>query len=340
MKPLWLNVFIVLVCFKAQSLKASPYLKHFPKEVQSRLAPFINEGQYQGVDNKINHFTYFEDLNNNIATPLILVTGLEDPIPLWFLTVEKALAFGFQKIVVVEIRGQGQSEMILSGKRLIYVQDFNHYVEDFLSFLKKMFELGPGWQEPAFVVSHSTGALVVGHALPHWKKEIPKTYPSKLVFWTPFFKLNISPLINNSFVRTFLRGVDSTISSFGSPFLVRQYKPKAFKENTITTDRDNFALSQTMKFKEGLGTEGLSLRWVLETLEAIELFKENQKNWLQVPTLLFKAEIEQIVDNNYDLKNPFVKEILVSKAKHALNLEKPKTLLKVTDKTFNFFTRD
>ncbi len=340
MKPWWLPVFIILLCFKAQTLEASPYLRHFPEEVQKRLAPHIQEGQYQGVDNKINHFTYFEDLNNKITTPLILVTGLEDPIPLWFLTVEKALAFGFQRIAVVEIRGQGQSEMVLPGKRLIYIQDFDNYVKDFLSFLKKMFLLGPEWLEPAFVVSHSTGALVVANALPRWEKEFPKTYPRKLAFWTPFFKLKISPLINNTLVRGFLKTVDSSLSYFSSPFLVRHYKPKEFRKNSITTDQKNFALSQTMKFDEGLGTEGLSLHWVLETLEAIDVFRENQKNWLQVPTLLFKAEIEQIVDNNYDLENPFVKEVFVSHAKHALNLEKPKTLSKVTKKTFEFFSKE
>lgn len=319
--------------------QASQYLKFFPTELQEKLSPFIFEKNYKGIHSTNNHYTYFVNEENKINTPLIIVTGLEDPIPLWFMTVRRALDYGFKYIAVVEIRGQGQSDRVLPESSILYVDNFEDYSKDFLLFLDDLQSLNSQWKKSPFVIAHSTGAAVIAHTLPQWKKRFPKSVPIKMSFWTPFFKLKISPFINNSPVRWLLSLSDKVTGYLGKPLLVREYKKKSFSENTLTTDPTHFELSQKLKIDEGLGSRGLSLHWVLETLNGIDSFMANKEVWLNQPTLIFKADNEQIVDNDYSFKNSQVTTLEVSGAKHGLNIEKPETLDWVSQKTFDFFVQ-
>jgi alpha-beta hydrolase superfamily lysophospholipase len=91
-----------------------------------------------------------------------------------------------------------------------------------------------------------------------------------------------------------------------------------------------------MRFKGGLGSDGVTLHWVLEAIKASADFRKHLKTDMNIETLVLKAGEETVVDNSYEFSN---KKIIVKNvigAKHALNIETNEILNSVINLTFEF----
>ncbi len=156
---------------------------------------------YAGEENTKNYYAHFSFPENQKDETLLIITGIEDPVPLWFDTVIKAKDYGFKKVYVVELRGQGQSQRVPGNtKNLIHIKSFEYYYLDLISALRNIKSKG-GFNKTVHVISHSTGSLVLGNSLKRIKEELPSIHFGAFAFWTPLVSLKISPLINNAIIR-------------------------------------------------------------------------------------------------------------------------------------------
>ena len=95
---------------------------------------------YQGVGGTHNYYAAIENPSGSIETPLIVVTGAEDPVPAWFRLAHHASTLGYRRIYIIEIRGQGQSQRVPGNtKRALHVRSFENYYRDFVSAIKELY---------------------------------------------------------------------------------------------------------------------------------------------------------------------------------------------------------
>jgi alpha-beta hydrolase superfamily lysophospholipase len=287
---------------------------------------------YVGTNKTKNYYSKFTYNSGLIRNPLVIITGLEDPAPFWFETALEAEKWGFREVYIVDLRGQGQSDRVLKGQqKLIYVEDFKDYISDVLLFFDSAFK--DKTTERPYIISHSTGSIVITNAL----KEMRAVHiPLKMSFWTPLTRLKINPILENKFVYAIVRFIDQMSLSLNYPIVVKKYKKVEFQSNKLTTSSEKHKASEFMRFKGGLGSDGVTLHWVLEAIKASADFRKHLKTDMNIETLVLKAGEETVVDNSYEFSN---KKIIVKNvigAKHALNIETNEILNSVINLTFEF----
>ena len=227
---------------------------------------------YTGAEQTKNFYVEFNFPENKINKPLVIVTGLEDPIPLWFDFVLKAKEFGYKKIYIVELRGQGRSQRVPGNSdQLIHVNKFSHYHEDLVAAFVDIDKKG-SLSTPLHIISHSTGSMILLQSQRKIQKEIPHLKIEKMSLWAPLVILNISPYLNNFVVRPALNFSEKLYSSCCGLLVGRKYGPCGFEGNGLTSDQNKFSLMEKIKFEFGLGSTGVSLRWGLSALQAARNF--------------------------------------------------------------------
>ncbi len=317
------------------------YIKRlWPTEKASTILNTKSDVYYTGQDGTKNYYAHFDFPENQKEETLLIITGLEDPVPLWFDTVLNAKEYGFKNVYIVELRGQGQSQRIPSNKeQLIHIESFENYYLDLVSALKDI-NSKTGFTKTVHTISHSTGSLVLGNSLKLIKTELPNLRFGAFAFWTPLVSLKLSPLINNAFVRPIISIVEKLYRTCCGIMVAKKYSPQAFEENRLTTSPDKFKTYESLCYEYKLGSSGVSIRWVLESIKASQEFKTQHLNQIDIPTLILKAEGDLIVENNFSYQNKNISTSTINGAKHALNIEKINFFEETIQKTFSFFNKN
>ena len=284
-----------------------------------------------------NHYVRFSFPENSRTNPLIIVTGAEDPVPLWFNTALEFQSHGFRDIYIVDIRGQGQSDRVPGNTtNALHLDDFNNYYLDLVAALKDIDSQRP-LHEPAVILSHSTGSLVVGMSLEKIKASLPDMKIAAMAFWTPLFKLPVSPLLDNAVVRPLVSGFEKLYRKCCGLLLAKKYEKGNFEGNNLTSDRVQFDFLQKLKYDHQLGSSGASLRWALNALEETKKLRSGPLKTLKIPTMVFFAETERVVDNNVKIDNSVIMTETISRTRHALHQESPDIRIQLVDQTMAFF---
>lgn len=300
----------------------------------------FTEHFYTGTGGTRNHYVRFSFPENSRANPLVIVTGAEDPVPLWFSTALEFRSHGFKDIYIVDIRGQGQSDRVPgNSENALHVNDFNNYYLDFIAALKDIDTQSP-FQEPVVILSHSTGSLVVGMSLPKIKKQLPQLKIAALAFWSPLLKLPVSPILDNALVRPLASGFERLYRLCCGLVLAKTYQKGEFKDNNLTSDPAQFEFLQKLKYDHQLGSSGVSLRWALNALEETQKLRAGPLMSLKTPTVIFFAENENVVDNYVRINNSSIMVETISKTRHALHLESPDIRVQLVDQTMAFFLQN
>ncbi|MCF8059229.1 MAG: alpha/beta hydrolase [Bacteriovoracaceae bacterium] len=325
----------ILLCFTSVTLKAEAnYLDAFSPKNQELIKAHMSDNYYRGKNKTKNYYSKFSFSSDNISHPLVIITGLEDPAPFWYETALKAKESGFKEVYIVDLRGQGQSERVWPGeKKLIYVESFDDYVVDVVLFFNHALTDGVR----PFIISHSTGSVVITQALSQLR---PEHKPLKMSFWTPLFRLKVNPILENRIIGFLLRFFDRLARAINYPIVVKRYKSMDFNHNKLTSSPEKHKNSEFMRFEAGLGSYGVTLRWVLEAIEATKSFRTFLGYSLQTETLILKAEKEEVVDDRYQTTNKSLKVVSIPGAKHALNMETDQILNLANDLTFKYFSND
>lgn len=292
------------------------------------------DNYYEGLGGLKNYYASFYKADNKITNPLILVVGAEDPTQTWYETVSESLKRGFQKVYLIEIRGQGLSERT-NDRKIIHVNSFDDYNHDFIAAMKDI-HAKQALDQPIFIISHSTGSTIVTNSIENLKTALPQLEIKKMAFWTPLIQLNISGLLNNIVVRPILGFVETVYSACCGILVGKKYSRKPFEENHLTNDKQKYQALIDLYKSTGQRSFGVSMRWALEAIKATKKMQKKSLPQLTIPTLNFLATDDHVV-TNFKPANPIIVSEEIEGAKHALHFEKPNVFNPLVTKTFDFF---
>jgi len=333
-----MKILIILVLSHSLLAFDSENIREFWNEKDSKdLIDNKQDIYYQGHQGTKNYYAHFYFVKGEIEAPLFLITGLEDPVPMWFDTVLLAKKKGFRNIFIIELRGQGQSERVPGNtKKLIHVEKFHDYNIDLINAFKHISKNSQLRFDLSYFIAHSTGALIFTKTYSSIKKVIPSIFIKGASLWTPLYAVELNPLLNNTLVKPIVSLFNKVYRKYGGVFCAKSYKVKGFKDNMLTTDRDKFKRSQDIKLKYGLGSSGVSLHWVLELVESLKSI-ENNINDISFPTIMFKVDNDRIVSNDYQFSSDYIEIVNIKDSRHALNIERDSILIQVWEKTLSFW---
>lgn len=306
------------------------------KALQEKIEQHRTDEFYNGRGGLKNYYARFTIPTGTIETPLILITGAEDPTPIWYRTVGKAMKHGFKYIYIIEIRGQGLSQRVSGNKqKLIHINDFNNYYLDFISAIKHIYQFNNVHNE-AYVISHSTGSMVLLKSLEKLKLIVPGFNIKAMSLWAPLIRVNVSKMLDNNFIINFINKIESLYRYCCGLFIYKKYNKSDFASNKLTNNLNRFNSYQDLMYNYGHGSKGVSLFWVTGLLKEL---RQNGILKADIPTLNLKAEHDQIVSNHYSIQNPLLKSYIIKGSKHSFNLESDTIFNEVISKTFNFLLK-
>lgn len=339
MKNIVICMLLAVISGSCSQVLEEPFAAYtFSEDEKTFQDKYIQDLYYEGVGGTHNYYSYIAAPNNPIEHPLILVTGLEDIVENWWPTVKKALSDGYQEIYIYEIRGQGRSDRVPKNSiKAAHVEKFENYTEDFMRFLKNLDESGKTAKKRPFIIAHSTGSLVISSALPEIREKLPHWSPKKIVFWTPYIKLKVTPLLNNFVVRPLIAGIDWFASKLGILIMGKKFVIQNFEENRLTSNREFFEWSERIRRGNGWASSGVTLKWVLESMKVSNQFLKDHYQQIKVPCLIFTAENDHVVDNDWKLENSHIEVREIKGALHALHMERREIFDKAIRESFDFF---
>lgn len=230
--------------------------------------------------------------------------------------------------------GQGLSDRVHEDSDRGHIEQFEHYVDDLISFYQGV--ILPVGYKYRFALAHSMGSGILAHSV----LKFPNMF-NAIAFCAPMFGINI-PLPN---------GIADTILNFAERYpVMRDYyalgtgkwRALPFSLNRLTHSKVRYEtnlalLNQTPELKMG----GPTYHWVREAKAATQALQAKAEQWL-TPSLVFQAEKELLVCN--DSQKTFVANcakspqfILVENARHELLMETDDIRIFVLDQIFEFF---
>ena len=283
--PMHFAFFTALTLSAATSYAVSE--TNYSSNYAQQVTPWSELGHvnhFRGVDNKRIGYISFVEPGANDA--IIILNGRTENY-LKYLEVAYDLRGLGSSIYMMDHRGQGHSDRILSNRDKGYVSSFNDYVKDLNTFVDHVVK--PTGYDRVFILAHSLGGTVA--------TRFAQTYPGKiqgLILSAPMHEINTSPYpesLTYAAVRTltwFWQG-ESYAPGKGP------YYTESFEEQTLTTSEARYDMGEEkLAENPALRLGGPTNRWLSEAIWA-----SWQAGWyankLTMPVLLFQASNDQIV---------------------------------------------
>lgn len=209
----------------------------------------------------------------------------------------KFAALGFD-VFVLDFRGMGRSQRLVSNPQMVHVGDFKDYLLDLEALVASNVIEGM----PVHIYGHSMGGLVALLAL---QKNTIKC--SAAVLEAPMTGINTAPVPH--FLAEPLAWFMVRVLKKSKDYCVTQsdYKPpkNVFLDNKCSHSKEYY--EQYIHLKESDKTmvpRGTSWGWILASLRAIREFLGNLKSQGNLKTKVFigSAGDDKIVDNAHDAK--------------------------------------
>ncbi len=191
-------------------------------------------------------------------------------------------------VFVIDHRGQGFSQKLLSDPEKTHVEQFDHYVQDFKQFIFEIVK--PETYKNSVIIGHSMGATVAAGFL----KDHPKAV-SGAILTSGMFSINTG---------SYAEEMALILTEALNPFMGEEYAPgqsgyeldEPFDDNKVTSSLARFDMRKELytsypEFAMG----GATVRWLRESLSYTR-FIRTQNNVFQIPTLFFQAGRDQIVN--------------------------------------------
>lgn len=231
-------------------------------------------------------------------------------------------------VAIIDHLGQGQSERLLPGSDKGHIDSFETYVDDYNFFLSQVQNKLDG---PYFLIANSMGAPIALMA--------DTSAYAKIVLHAPMFKIKTTPI--PYFLASFFSEVLNILNLAESYApMTGPFAPAPFSENLFATSkaRYEFDVSLLKKYPQNI-VGGPTVQWVHEALRVPELVEKSIQK-IQVPILLYQADEENFVDNEFQKKLcssvSNCQLVFWPKSKHVFHLEGDATLNALFKKTIQF----
>jgi len=217
---------------------------------------------------------------------IIFSPGRTEFIEKYFETINDFIQRGFN-VLMFDPRGQGLSDRLVEDKLKSYVEDFQHYADDF-GFITK--EFAPVLPKPHIAIGHSMGGTIVLQSV------ISGTInPDAVICSAPMLGLFD---LDGSIMRMMISGLSRLgLAKKNLPFRPqRDGLPVPFAQNKLTSDKERYRIwaayfQTTPRMRLGPPTYG----WIRAALASMAYLHRNADK-LRVPSLLVAAGGDPIVD--------------------------------------------
>ncbi len=313
--PLPLAIFAALILSATNSYAVSE--TNYTTNYAEQVTPWADLGHvdtfYGVAGKKIGYISFVEPSANDA---IIVLNGRTENY-LKYLEVAYDLRGLGASIYMMDHRGQGHSDRLLSNRDKGYVKSFDHYVKDLNTFVDHIVK--PAGYQRVFILAHSLGGAIA--------TRFAQTHPSKvqgLLLSAPMHEINTSPYPESL---TYVAARTLTWFWQGEAYAPGKgpYYTETFEEQVLTTSEARYDMGEEkLANNPALRLGGPTNRWLMESIWAGWKAGWNA-NKLTMPVILFQAGNDQIVrpgrQNSICSSAPNCQLISLAGAEHELLIE-------------------
>ncbi len=302
--------------------------------------------EFEGVKNKKIVFTKFGAHSGKNGS--ILVSTGRTEASLKYENIAKTfIESGYSPVYVINHRGQGFSERLLSDPHKGFVEDFSHYYSDFHKFVE-MVKTDPDTNvNKMYLLAHSMGGAIATGYLQNYKNSF-----KKIAYTSPMFGIKLE----KSELLTLAKTALSCYTPFGPG--CTDYVPGGsafsfdkvdFETNQLTSNEEEYyKIFETWNLFPELQLGSATLRWVREAIQA----NREMRKYFQLAkmknteVLLLQAGQDQVVENKKQnevcatinrIKSGNCKMTIYNQSLHEILIEKDEIRSMAFQEIFDFY---
>jgi lysophospholipase len=198
-------------------------------------------------------------------------------------------------VFAMDLRGMGRSTRLASNPKVIHVENFQDYKEDFKKFVNDIVTVHPSVKDkPILFYAHSTGAMVNLETA-----EELKGIWSGMILSSPLIKPNYGNLWEFMVQLALMFGQES---NYVPGYRDKTLADLAFSNQRATQDRGRYETqAEYIKQNPSLLMGGPSRGWLKNIIKTSEKLRSRQFGGMQ-PIMMLQAGSDLRVDNNAQTK--------------------------------------
>lgn len=303
----------------------------FSPVAKTRYLPFAQQFPLQYIQGEKGcRLAYRHFIHTPLATKrIILVNGRAENILKWTIPAWHFYQQGFD-VLVMDHRGQGYSERLLSHPQKGHIDAFHFYVADLDKVIRES-TLIPN--QTQYLLGHSMGGLISSYYLAHYPHPIQKA-----VLSAPFFGIPSQHPLRDQCLVTLMQ-----LFAQGHRYIIghKNYRPKHPINNDLTHASESIQWQNAIiAHSPQLALGGATFRWVQQCWQAIHSLPKVLPH-IDIPLLILEAGEDRVV-NNHSLPKlcsliPQGQLQLIPNARHEILFEKPNIHAPIFAQLFRFF---
>ncbi len=315
----------------ALAISEENYLPVYKKTV---LPYYHSQGKFWFFKGEKNIFLWHAKFFRPEAkNAIIILPGRTEPLIKYAEWVYDLRDSGYS-IYLMNHRGQGRSGRIIKDRKKGYVEDFNYYVEDLNSFIKKVVKKEKNYQN-IFLIAHSMGgaiAVLFAQKYPQAVDAIALSAPM-LHIDTGGLPEFIAQTITAAFI--YIGKGDSYVPGGSAKIEI-----VPFEQNDVTTSFARHQMNMIYKRNKQLALAAVTNQWLKESVEGTWRALKNAKK-LTIPTLCLQAQQDRIIERWRQEKICSLAQnctlLQVTGSRHEILMEKDEIRDPIKKKILNFF---
>lgn len=293
----------VLITFALVGFMTKADYKNFTSESQlvNRYANEITDFWQQGY---FSHFSGINDVRINYATFI----NIDESVPAKCLIISSGRSESYLKykelsydlynhgysVFLIDHRGQGLSQRLLTDSHKGYVDDFQHYVDDLATFIENTVTPHCQGNKP-YILAHSMGGAIAARYMQDFPDKIKAAVLSSPMLG--FNSGNVPEVIAKS-VLTISAQLNQWFDDHPWYFLGHKgFTQHTFSENKLMHSSVRYQLfTQLYQSTPEIQLGGVSVQWLTTSQLALETIFNNIDK-IKTPTLVLQAGQDQIIKN-------------------------------------------
>lgn len=222
---------------------------------------------------------------------VIVLPGRNEYIEKYLETAADLAARGYGS-AILDWRGQGGSQRLLSDPDRGHVEDFSDYLKDIDALFRSV--VLPDCRAPYSILAHSTGALVALLAAPGLTNRV-----GRMVLCSPLLGLAVSPAAER-WVRRLADGLYALgLGRLYMPGSRNAGKAPPFSRLALSADHRRYERNrQTVLARPGLAIRAPTVAWTRAMFKAVDRVREPDfMGRIHVPALFLAAGVETVVSS-------------------------------------------
>ncbi|MDP2561089.1 alpha/beta fold hydrolase [Psychrobium sp. 1_MG-2023] len=279
----------------------------------------LQQNQFSGIKNVNISYGFMQQEQPSPA--VILVNGRIESYLKYHEVANEFYSLGYS-VYMLDHRGQGLSQRMLSNPHKGHVEEFDHYVADLATFIETIVQPNKHLQQ--ILLGHSMGGAICTRYLQTRPHSI-----DKVILASPMHGICLpAPQWLILCVTQTLEGLSRLFNAESKYVLGGSgYDDAPFAENELTQSQARYSqFRQLYQQQPSIQLGSPTNAWLIQAIKASGQCVR-QASMIEIPTLLLQAGAETIVDNqaqDYFAKNmltKWLKKTVIENARHEVLFE-------------------